>query len=54
MSTATRHMKTAGPALVRVKLAAEVPESETESVVTRDGSFTEPEDRLEMIAESAY
>ena len=54
MSTATRLMKTAGPELVRVKLAAEVPDLETESVVTRDGSFTEPEDRLEMIAEAAY
>jgi hypothetical protein len=47
-------MKTAGPEPLRAKLAAEVPELETESVVTRDGTYTEPEDRLEMIAEAAY
>lgn len=54
MGTATRLMKTAGPEPLRAKLAAEVPELETESVVTRDGTYTEPEDRLEMIAEAAY
>jgi hypothetical protein len=47
-------MKTAGPEPLRAKLAAEVPDLETESVVTRDGTHTEPEDRLEMIAEAAY
>jgi hypothetical protein len=54
MSTATRLVKTAGPEPLRAKLAAEVPELETESVVTRDGTYIEPEDRLDMIAEAAY
>lgn len=54
MSTATRLMKTAGPEPLRAKLAAEVPDVESESVLTRDGTYTEPEDRLEMIAEAAY
>ncbi len=54
MNTATRLMKTAEPGVLRAKLAAEVPDLETDSVVTRDGTYTEPEDRLEMIAEAAY
>lgn len=54
MSTATRLMNTAGPEALRTQLAAEVPDLETESVVTRDGTYTEPEDRLEMIAEATY
>jgi hypothetical protein len=54
MNIANRLMKTAAPEPLRAKLAAEVPDVEMESVVTRDGTYTEPEDRLEMIAEAAY
>jgi hypothetical protein len=54
MKTATLLAKTAGQDALRAKLVAEVPDLEMESVVTRDGTYAEAEDRLEMIAEAAY